>query len=186
MGNMFRVNNNVSIVDFQQVNVSQQPLYKRNDFRHLRPRTTQFPIVKSVQIGSVSWPLFVGYEKKGRISKWVLQENKARQISKKTNIFCHWVFWCASNAGNTGFEIHSFALLPTYCPIYGLQRFIPGKIRTKEKKLTLVHFSHIYLLNFTFSTSLVITYLESLCHWRIWKICFDEFSITKRVTFFKL
>ena len=164
MGNTFKVNNNVFIVDFQQVNVSQQPLYKRNDFRHLRPRTTQFRIVKSVQIGSVSWPLFVGYEEKGRISKWVLQENKARQISKKTNIFCHWAFWCASNAGNTGFEIHSFALLPIYCPIYGLQRFIPGKIRTKEKKLTLVHFSHIYLLNFTFSTSLVITYLESLCH----------------------
>ena len=164
MGNMFRVNNNVSIVDFQQVNVSQQPLYKRNDFRHLRARITQFRTVKSVQIRSVSWPLFVGYEEKGRISKWVLQENKARQISPKTNIFCHWVIWCASNAGNTGFAIHSFALLPTYCPIYGLQRFIPGKIRAKEKKLKLVHFSPIYLLNFTFSTSLVITYLESLCH----------------------
>ena len=118
MGNMFKVNNNVFIVDFQQVNVSQQPLYKRNDFRDLRARTSQIRTVKSVQIGSVSWPLFVGNEEKGRISKWMLQENKARQISQKTNIFCHWVIWCALNAGNTGFEIHSFALLPTYIVPY--------------------------------------------------------------------
>ena len=115
---MFKVNNNVFIVDFQQVNVSQQPLYKRNDFRDLRARTSQFRIVKSVQIRSVSWPLFVGNEEKGRISKWVLQENKARQISQKTNIFCHWVIWCALNAGNTDFEIHSFALLPIYIVPY--------------------------------------------------------------------
>ena len=32
--------------------------------------------------------LFVGNKAKGRILKWVVQENKARQIFRKTNIFC--------------------------------------------------------------------------------------------------
>ena len=57
----------------------------------------------------------VGNKAKGQISKRVLQENEARQISRKTkisyehfseNLSC-FVFF------NTRFEICSFALLPT-------------------------------------------------------------------------
>ena len=55
---------------------------------------------------------FVGNRAKGRISQRVLQENKARQIFQKTNI------WHALFSYNTYFEIRTFAQLPTNlkCP----------------------------------------------------------------------
>ena len=65
---------------------------------------------------------FVGNEAKGRISKRVFQENKARQISRKTNISYPLIHnhTCAYQGvrnvcflENTRFEICLFALLPT-------------------------------------------------------------------------
>ena len=55
---------------------------------------------------------FVGNRAKGRISQRVLQENKARQIFQKTNI------WHALFSYNTYFEFRTFAQLPTNlkCP----------------------------------------------------------------------
>ena len=52
---------------------------------------------------------FVGSKAKERISKRVLQENKARQIFRKTNIF----YPLIRSPVNTRFEIRSFALLTT-------------------------------------------------------------------------
>ena len=43
----------------------------------------------------------------------MFQENKARQISRKTNIFRK--IWRALFSWNTRFEIHPFALSPTKC-----------------------------------------------------------------------
>ena len=76
-----------------------------------------------------SW--FVGNKAKGRISKRVFQERKARPIFRKTNIFHPLVrTWCAYQgvrnvrfSGNwtcfftwsTRFEIRPFALLPANC-----------------------------------------------------------------------
>ena len=48
---------------------------------------------------------FVGNKAKGRILKRVFQENKARQIFRKTNISNPLIRTC--------FKIHPFALLPT-------------------------------------------------------------------------
>ena len=71
---------------------------------------------------------FVVNKAKGRISKRVFQENKARQIFRKTNIFTPWyahvrirgykmfVFrkiWRVLLSWNTSFEIRPSTLLPT-------------------------------------------------------------------------
>ena len=64
---------------------------------------------------------FDGSKVKSRISKRVLQENKAHQIFQKTNISYplistrkfFWKIWRALFSCNTRFEIHPFALLPT-------------------------------------------------------------------------
>ena len=73
--------------------------------------------------------LFVRNKAKGRISKQVFQENKARQIFRKTNTSyplirtricqgkkCSFFrkIWRALFSWNTRFEIRPFALLPTY------------------------------------------------------------------------
>ena len=70
----------------------------------------------------------VGNKAKERISKRVFQENKARQISRKTNIsyplirtrtyqtyemFVFGKIWCALFSWNTRFKISPFVLLPT-------------------------------------------------------------------------
>ena len=61
---------------------------------------------------------FVGNNAKGRISKWVYQQNKAGQIFRKKNIYQEvrkFVFrkiWPALFSLNTRCEICSFALLP--------------------------------------------------------------------------
>ena len=52
------------------------------------------------------WKEYVGSKTNEQISTLVLQENKARQISPKINIYCFLV--C-----NTSFETYPFALLPT-------------------------------------------------------------------------
>ena len=68
---------------------------------------------------------FVGNKAKGRISKQVLQENKARQVFfRKTNI-SYPLFsklWRALFSCNTRFEIRIFALF---------QRFLKWEISTK-------------------------------------------------------
>ena len=62
---------------------------------------------------------FVGDKVKGWISKWVFQENKGRQIFRKTNIayplitFVFRKIWRVLFSWNTRFGIRPFALLPT-------------------------------------------------------------------------
>ena len=76
--------------------------------------------------------VFVDNKAKGRISKRVLQENKARHVFQKTKISYPYVsyaracayqglemfvlrkIWRALFSCNTRFEIRLFALLPTY------------------------------------------------------------------------
>ena len=72
-----------------------------------------------------------GNKAKGRISKLVLQENKARQVFRKTNISyprlrirgkkCSFFFqkiWRALFSWNTRFEIYPFTVLPTKHAFY--------------------------------------------------------------------
>ena len=61
---------------------------------------------------------------KRRISKQVSQENKARQIFRKTKICSFFVIiWSALFSWSTRFEIHPFALLPTICYVYSLEAY---------------------------------------------------------------
>ena len=73
---------------------------------------------------------YVGNKAEGQISKRMFQENKARQIFRKTNTYYPLIttrryeyqgvkkfifrkIWCALFSWNTRFEIRLFALLPT-------------------------------------------------------------------------
>ena len=76
---------------------------------------------------------FVGNKAKGQISKHVLQEHKAHQIFRKTNIsypltrtcactyqgvrnIRFWKIRCALFPCNTHFDTRLFVLLPAHCP----------------------------------------------------------------------
>ena len=78
---------------------------------------------------------YVGNETKGRISKRVFQENKARQIFQKTNISYPQIrtcTWRALFSWNIRFEILPFALLPTNSDFF---RFYDFSFSSNEKKI---------------------------------------------------
>ena len=82
-----------------------------------------FTAKNSFEVGVTfkDFPYFVGNKAKGRISKRVFQENKTRQIFRKTNIsyplvenVCFRKNWRALFSWNTRIEIRPFALLTTF------------------------------------------------------------------------
>ena len=75
--------------------------------------------VSTVIIRKIIYSEFVGNKAKGRISKRVFQESKARQNFRKTNISYPLI----------RFEIRPIALLPTSCSIEQIVEKIPKKIR---------------------------------------------------------
>ena len=101
---------------------------------------------------------FVGNKTKGRISKLVLQENKARQILRKTIIsypltrtracayqelrifFFPQKIWPALFSYSIRFEIRPFALLPTRCKNGNLKDFrkIHKKLSASESRFNAV------------------------------------------------
>ena len=93
---------------------------------------------------------FVGNKVNGRISKRVLQENKASQIFRKTIIsyplLVFWLIWRALFFCNTRFEIHSFALLPRNWSNV-LVIFQPFVSENRSIEYMLVEFIQINILN---------------------------------------
>ena len=88
----------------------------------------RFFSLKENNLHSISKDKIVGNKAKGRISKRVLQENKARQIFRQTNVLNPWYESWAKKCSifgkfgvlcflvNTRFEIRPFILLPTIDP----------------------------------------------------------------------
>ena len=68
--------------------------------------TYNIEVMPLTTIGGLLWRYIVGNKAKGRMSKPVFQENKARQVFRKTNISYPLICIC------TCFEIRPFALLP--------------------------------------------------------------------------
>ena len=94
----------------------------------------------------------VGNKAKGRISKWMFQQNKARQISQKTNIFYPLISTrtCVKNVFLENlacfvFLKHSF-WDSTFCLI--TNDTLCGSIFLRSK---ILHFVRIYFLKLTFS-----------------------------------
>ena len=89
----------------------------------------------------ITWVInseIVGNKVKGRTSKRVRQENKARQIFRKINMhypqemFVFWKIWRALFFWNTRFHIRPFTSLPTRCAPKSISTLIKHKY--KEKK----------------------------------------------------
>ena len=93
---------------------------------NLKIRSLNWSIIlslKSLRIQQLifHFPIFVGNKAKERISKRVLQKNKARQIFRKTNarvrvrwqeMFVFRKIWSDLSSCNTRFDICPLALLP--------------------------------------------------------------------------
>ena len=70
----------------RQAKSSPETAFRSTDFRV--PENLIFPALTTTE--SVISHIFIGNQAKGRISKRVFQENKARHIFRKTNAFTPW------------------------------------------------------------------------------------------------
>ena len=85
--------------------------------------------VKQLHKGNIA-----GNKAKGRISKRVFQEDKARQIFRKTNFSEN---LASLFSRNTRFEIPTFGLLPTFCELFNFS-FLDFHLRKFNNSLRVV------------------------------------------------